>query len=634
MSAEARLEALRAALLEADRAELGDLRRELDRLAAEVDKREVSAETLWPMLAPAVNLAKAERRDALVSALNDIVAEAVKHSIRADRDAFAESISPVIGVSIRKAIASAMKGLNQTINQAVEYSLSPKGVRLRLQAARSGVPFAQLVMRETLPYVLEELFLIQNQTGLLAAHASNGDGAKVDSDGIAAMLTAIRDFVKDSFNVGDGQLEEVEIGGRVVWVIPGAHYSFAAVVHGTPPVQLRDELEQLLVSLADTHHKLLSEFDGNRELVSVVAAEMQATVDASLSSDVPAEEDDAKPKSRWRIWLALLVAFSLSGYWGFRSWEQRQEIAAAKSQLTSRADVLVTQWQFSDGKLQAAGLYDPALGELLVDEYLSGGWAKSARWEFLPYRSALPAVLVAEKRAQWAVPQNVSLVNEGGVWRVLGVAPIAWAMNMRSLAGAGLPVPDMTGVSVSENDVLTWVEARLPTGLRAELSASVLSLAGEVAFEQEESLLSLLRVWRDDALLGIAEVELSGLKRQVAEKAENIAAAIAARRLGFATGVVMTPAGWADMEAMAADLNGWVASGFPRQGLMLTLRHSGVSVSKKRASKLRDLLMQRGVPARFIAIAAQEALVNENGALDYVPFEFTYSKFGMLNLGS
>ena len=70
---------------------------------------------------------------------------------------------------IRKAVASALEGLSQSLNQAASYSLNPA---FRFKAWRSGMPFAEYVILQTLVYRVEQLFLIHRETSLVLAHVS------------------------------------------------------------------------------------------------------------------------------------------------------------------------------------------------------------------------------------------------------------------------------------------------------------------------------------------------------------------------------------------------------------------------------------------------------------------------------
>ncbi|MDD9892792.1 MAG: hypothetical protein OXT49_04705 [Gammaproteobacteria bacterium] len=625
MSAEKRLEALRAALLETEQRELEAIKSDLDKLRAELDEIRPTPEHLAPLMAPALDLAQGAQREEMAEALNAVVAEGVKKSVHADRESFAEALSPAIGISIRKAIAGALKGFNQAINQAVEYSLSPKGLRWRLEAARTGVPFAQLVMRNTLPYALEEIFLIHNETGLLAAHATSGEGSKVDSDAVSAMLTAIQDFVRDSFSVGDGQLEEVEIGGRVVWVISGAQLSFAVVVHGTPPITLRQDLEQLLIDMHAEFNEQVAGFDGDREPMAPLLEKMQLVVADSLSQardDASSgdEEGQGKKKPWLGILVLLLVAASL-GWFGWQKWQVGQAFEQARLNLIERDDVVLLDWSRSGDALAAKGMFDPLLGPLLAADYLPAEFASKAQWQFAPYRSALPGALVAEKRELWAVPADVSLFQSDG-WVAEGRASLAWVQQMRALNLGGMLAPSVDRVEVNPDEVQRWIDERMVTGVSARLEGEVLMLVGDVSYAGEAVLSARLQRWHREQLLLFSEVNAEALNREVDGQAKRLSTNIQQQKLAFASGVVMSPQGWAAMEQLADDLNEWLRVVPSAEEAVLVLYHHEEGLSKRRATKVKELLQQRGVPESLIRLAVQKQ--NDNAGMAVVTLKFTY----------
>ena len=66
------------------------------------------------------------------------------------------------------------------------------------------------------------------------AHAAREDTATAESDAVSAMLTAIQDFVADSFlreNKGQ-KLDSIEFGDYNIWLISAPKGVLAAVVRG------------------------------------------------------------------------------------------------------------------------------------------------------------------------------------------------------------------------------------------------------------------------------------------------------------------------------------------------------------------------------------------------------------------
>ena len=64
---------------------------------------------------------------------------------------------------------------------------------------------------------------------------------------VSGMLTAIRDFVQDSFKVGEDEgLQTLKVGDLSVWIEQGPHALLAVVVRGAAPPSLRTALQQAL----------------------------------------------------------------------------------------------------------------------------------------------------------------------------------------------------------------------------------------------------------------------------------------------------------------------------------------------------------------------------------------------------
>ena len=195
----------------ADLAELRELilgaeRRRLEELERRLDDTRLTRDQLAELLPEAIAL-RAGRDRQLARALAPTVENAIGESVRRNPRPIATAIFPVLGPAIRKAIAEALAGLVASINRTLEHSISPRGLRWRLESWRTGIPFAQIVLRHALVYRVEQVFLIDGDTGLLLSHAVAPDLAGSDADLISGMLTAIRDFVADSF------APEREVGG-------------------------------------------------------------------------------------------------------------------------------------------------------------------------------------------------------------------------------------------------------------------------------------------------------------------------------------------------------------------------------------------------------------------------------------
>jgi hypothetical protein len=208
------------------------------------------AEELGQALPDAIAMATA-RDNRIARALQPTIDTALKVSAHKNPKAIADAIFPALGPAIRKAISAALAGMVQSFNHILNQSLSWQGLKWRLEALRTRKSFAEVALLHTLVYRVEQIFLIHRHSGLLLQHAVAENIASKDPDLVSGMLTAIQDFVKDSFDTKTGEmLDTLRMDGdHSVWIEHGPEAVLAAVIRGMPPVELRSRFRDLLERL-------------------------------------------------------------------------------------------------------------------------------------------------------------------------------------------------------------------------------------------------------------------------------------------------------------------------------------------------------------------------------------------------
>ena len=152
-------------------------------------------------------------------ALTPPVEKAITASVRNNPAPLADALFPVMGPAIRKAVAAALSAMVDGLNRTLEHSLSWRSLVWRFEAMRTGRSFGEVMLLHTLVFRVEQVFLIDRTSGLLLQHVTDGPGEVRDADMVSGMLTAIRDFVKDSFSVADADsLEGLKVGDLSVWI--------------------------------------------------------------------------------------------------------------------------------------------------------------------------------------------------------------------------------------------------------------------------------------------------------------------------------------------------------------------------------------------------------------------------------
>ena len=285
---------------------VGPERQQLDALADRVEEVAITPHMLADQLPEAIAL-RAGRDGQLGRALAPTVETALRESIRRNPREIATAIFPVLGPAIRKAIAETMSGLVRSINAAVEHSFSVQGIKWRLEAWRTGERYADVVIAHALVYRVEQVFLIHAETGLLLAHVTAPGLSVPDADLISGMLTAIQDFVRDSFRPGEGgMLSQFTVGEHTVHVEAGPSALIAAVIRGQFPETVSERLQQTLEQIHLEYASPLGDFEGDAAPFATATTLLDDNLETVLSTDTAAERSRTA-WLRWAVPLAVIV---------------------------------------------------------------------------------------------------------------------------------------------------------------------------------------------------------------------------------------------------------------------------------------------------------------------------------------
>lgn len=317
---------------------VGPTEKSLEELREEFRERTISSDEVSEVLSDAVR--KSSKKRDFSRALGPTISSAFQESIRRDPQSLADAISPIMGPAIRRSISQQIRAMVQSLNTALDHSLSPRGLKWRLEAYRTGKPFAEVVLLHTLVYRIEQLLLIDPETGLLMQSVSaNPDDD--DADLVSSLLSAIQDFMRDSFehrtkDESGSDLQKLDANELQVWIEHGPSAILAVAVRGQPPERLRRRLQEFVEQLHIEHTPLLRNFRGDTTPLEVIQPELEDLLDSeyiSQKTDSQQEREEAKEPSwtrhlNWAIPTLLLLALLV---WGFQSRRSayRQQIADA-----------------------------------------------------------------------------------------------------------------------------------------------------------------------------------------------------------------------------------------------------------------------------------------------------------------
>ncbi|WP_375751441.1 OmpA family protein [Vibrio sp. HN007] len=262
-----------------------------------------------------------EKQDGTVrKVLTPLVEKSVEASVVARKDQFVSYLYPLVGSLVRKSVSAFLAELVEQTNELLESSLTYRGLKWRFKAWQAGVSYTQYVVSQTFVFRVEQVLLIHRETGMLLKTVVKDKTQATDGDMVSAMLTAINDFVADSFSnqssESEQSLDEIKTDDFTLLIKQGPQAFLVAAITGNAPANIG---EQLQLTLEDIHSIYGEEFRVfNGDAAPFENTEEQLT-DCLLSQQK--EEQVSKKKFPWLAVLLILIAASYGGYHLFKQWQ-------------------------------------------------------------------------------------------------------------------------------------------------------------------------------------------------------------------------------------------------------------------------------------------------------------------------
>jgi outer membrane protein OmpA-like peptidoglycan-associated protein len=493
---------------------------------------------------PAAISVRTREDDKLSEALGPTITTAIESSVRRNPQPLVDAIFPVIGPAIRRAIAAALSGMVQSLNQSLTHGFSAQGLKWRFEAWRTGKPFAEVVLLHTLRYRVEQVFLIHKETGLLLQHVVAGSASVQDADMVSGMLTAIQDFVHDSFSTREGdQLETLQVGELTVWIEQGPLAILAGVIRGTAPQELRDVFRSTVENIHLQFHDALVDFSGDADAFNAA----RPLLEDCLESQYDSQQQQEASSRRKLIPLIAILSVVVAGLllWAFFSWRSARRFDAYVERVKNEPGIVVTETGKRQGKFFINGLRDPLARDpaTLLPEAKLDAADVTSRWQ--PFQAMSPEFIVARAQTLLAPPPTVKLSIEDSTLVAEGFASQQWISetrrNVRFIPGLnGLREDKLLDLDRIENPLLLFGlnETQLAPGQDEKLR----QLAADI-----ERLQAVAQAMRKNARLEITgHADGTGTEEHNDElsrgRAEAVAAALNAQ-LQAASNLTIAPAG-------------------------------------------------------------------------------------------
>ena len=110
--------------------------------------------------------------------------------------------------------------------------------------------------------IIDDVFLLYND-GLLIKHETRRLKPDVDSDILSGMLTAVQQFVKDSFRSEDAELNEMKFGQMHILLGRGKWLILAAIIGGVATDAFNKQIKLAIEDMEEHHWDQLESWNGD-----------------------------------------------------------------------------------------------------------------------------------------------------------------------------------------------------------------------------------------------------------------------------------------------------------------------------------------------------------------------------------
>jgi len=114
------------------------------------------------------------------------------------------------------------------------------------------------------PTIVDEVFLM-TPSGNLLKHYTRRLRPDQDEDILAGMLTAVQNFVRESFDEAGGKLNEIRFENYDILISHSKNIVIAAIISTKKPERLRDQLKTATDDMEKQYGEMISHWSGDKK---------------------------------------------------------------------------------------------------------------------------------------------------------------------------------------------------------------------------------------------------------------------------------------------------------------------------------------------------------------------------------
>jgi hypothetical protein len=364
----------------------------------------------------------ASESERLQKAMNTVVSRSIKTTVEQEPRDFIQALEPVLLPAIKRSITTYFNELVQSLQRTLEHSLSVQSLRWRIEAMRTGRSFTEIALLRSLIYKVEQVLLIDHDSGLLLNHVGAMESSLSDPELISGMVTALNDFMRDSFRMGYSPLSgSLHYDEYTVWTERGHRMTVAAFIRGNPPSGLRETLRGVLSQLSQKYPTLEAAADHSQPILL-----------PCLMSEYRPKPPQGKPHVWRRVAIGLLLLPVLIALViGVLAYQKSLSLEKYERTLKAVPGIVILESRIDDGKFRLEGLRDTHSLDPALALSQAGLDPAAASLDLKPFFSTESAAIVHRVKATLEAPDTVRVESGADRIKLSGFAPYAWVQSTR-----------------------------------------------------------------------------------------------------------------------------------------------------------------------------------------------------------
>lgn len=356
------LELLREIFLKDQNNKFEEFDSEIKKINYQISDKEAKIKAYYPIITDLLERKIIDSEDELAKVLSPIMGKAIKKQVSESKDDIVEALYPIMGAAIKRSVAESVKEIYTTINIKIENALRRGMFSKQIKSKIAGVSATDLILQQSFPFCISEIFLIHESSGLLISHVSASE-SNISSDGdlISGMLTAIKDFVSDSFknNGGAQNLYEIQYGDSKIVLERGLYSYLAVVISGQEPIDFHSYLTDLNSKLYSENHHLLRLYNGETVNDKNIKNLLIGFIKKYNTLQNVKEEYKPTPMLLYLLLFVVgvfLIIFGIIKIPEYFENRTNEKLIAGKLELIKDLNINEINWSCSDGNVQLNGI--------------------------------------------------------------------------------------------------------------------------------------------------------------------------------------------------------------------------------------------------------------------------------------